>query len=144
MANIIIVLNVKYVIIVSTRVNQVEYVVNAQRTPVYRSPRLPDVAKSLFFCNSTCFRNHLLNGVCDNSKSCDTCGQWFIGPVLDHVFNLFYCSYCSKSVKPDHQCFIEMKKRSNGKSWRYVFCDFECTQKKSIFFAIVPVSEITC
>ena len=61
------------------------------------------------FRNSTCLRNHLSNGVCDNSKSCDTCGQWFIGPVLDHVCNLSYCTYCSKSVKPDHQCFIEVK-----------------------------------
>ena len=31
------------------------------------------------FRNSTCLRNHLENGGCDNSKSCDTCGQWFIG-----------------------------------------------------------------
>ena len=77
------------------------------------------------FRNSTCFRNH---GVCDNLKSCDPCGQWFIGPVLHHVCNISYCSYCSKSVKPDHQCFIEVKKRSNVKSWRFVFYDFKCTQ----------------
>ena len=62
------------------------------------------------FRNSTCY---LENGVCDNSKSCDTCGQWFIGQVLEHICNLSYCSYCSKSVKPDHQCFIEVKNRSN-------------------------------
>ena len=47
MANIIIVLNVKYVIIVSTLVNQLEYVVNAQRKTVNPSPHLPDVAKSV-------------------------------------------------------------------------------------------------
>ena len=41
------------------------------------------------------FRNHLANGVCDNSKSCDTCSEWLIGPVLDHVCNILYCSYCS-------------------------------------------------
>ena len=40
------------------------------------------------FRNSTCFRNHLSNCACDNSKSCDTCGQWFIGPVLDHVYHI--------------------------------------------------------
>ena len=61
------------------------------------------------FRNSICFRNHLSNGVCDNSKSCVPYGQWFIGPVLDHVCNISYCSFCSKSVKPDHQCFIEVK-----------------------------------
>ena len=61
------------------------------------------------FCNITCFRNHLSNVVCDNSKSSDPCGQWFIGPVLDNECNISYCSYCSKSVKPDHQCFIEVK-----------------------------------
>ena len=26
------------------------------------------------FRNDTCFINHLVNGVCDHSKSCDTCG----------------------------------------------------------------------
>ena len=51
------------------------------------------------FRNSTSFRNHLSNGVCHNSKSCDPCGQWFIGPVLNHVCNISYYSYCSKSVK---------------------------------------------
>ena len=40
-------------------------------------------------------KNHLANGVCDNSKSCDMCSEWFIGPVLDHVCNISYCSYCS-------------------------------------------------
>ena len=45
-----------------------------------------------------------------------------------HVCNLSYCSYSSKFVKPDHRCFIEVKKRSNVKSWKYVFYDFECTE----------------
>ena len=62
------------------------------------------------FRNSTCFRNHLENGVCDNSTSCDPCGQWFIRAVLDDVYNISYGSYCSQSVKPDHQCFIELKR----------------------------------
>ena len=82
------------------------------------------------------------NGVCDNSKSCDTCGQWFIGPVLDHVCNLSYCSYCSKSVKPDHQCFIEVKKRSNVKLWKYVFYDFECTKNTIDTETKRPVHEV--
>ena len=47
MAYSIIVLNVKYVIIVSTLVNQLEYVLNAQRKTVYHSPHLSDVAKSV-------------------------------------------------------------------------------------------------
>ena len=47
MAKIIIVWNVKYVIIVNTLVNQLEYVVNAQRKTVCPSPHLPDVAKSV-------------------------------------------------------------------------------------------------
>ena len=47
MAKRIIVLNVKYVIIVSTLVNQLEYVLNAQRKTVWPSPYLPDVAKSV-------------------------------------------------------------------------------------------------
>ena len=47
MVKIIIVLNVKYVILVSTLVNQIEYVVNAMRKLVFPSPHLPDVAKSV-------------------------------------------------------------------------------------------------
>ena len=47
MAKIIIVLNVKYVIIVSTLVNQLEYIVNTQRKTVCPSPHLPDVPKSV-------------------------------------------------------------------------------------------------
>ena len=94
MAYSIFVLNVKYVIIVDTFVNH--YVLNAPRKTVCPSPHLPDVAKIVWrFRNSTFFRNHLSNGVRDNSKSCDPCGQWFIGPVLDHVCNISYCSYCS-------------------------------------------------
>ena len=81
---------------------------------------LPTFAKCCRKCfdafrNSTCFRNHVANGVCDNSKSCDTYGKWFIGPVLDHVCNISYCSYCSKSVKRG-----PMSSRGDM---------FECTQK---------------
>ena len=41
------VLNVKYVIIVITPVNQLEYVLNAQRKTVCPSPHLPDVTASV-------------------------------------------------------------------------------------------------
>ena len=37
----------KYVILVGTLVNHIEYVVNAQRKTVNPSPHLPDVAKSV-------------------------------------------------------------------------------------------------
>ena len=54
-------------------------------------PTLTRCCKMCFspFRNSTCFRKHLANGVCDNSKSYDTCGQWFIGPVLDVVIVVY-------------------------------------------------------
>ena len=48
MVKSIIVLNVKYVIIVSTLVNHLDYVLNAQRKTVCPSPHLPDVAKSVW------------------------------------------------------------------------------------------------
>ena len=92
--------------------------------------------------NSTYFKKHLSNGVCDNSKLCDTCDQWSIGPALDHVCNILYCSYYSKSVKPEHQCFIEVKERSNVKSWRYDFDDFECTQNTIATETKRPVHEV--
>ena len=47
MVNIIIVLNVKYVILVSTLVSRLEFVVNAQGKTVCPSPHLPDVAKNV-------------------------------------------------------------------------------------------------
>ena len=47
MAKRIIVLNVKYVILESTIVHQLEYVVNAQRKTVCPSPHIPDVAKKV-------------------------------------------------------------------------------------------------
>ena len=62
--------------------------------------------------------------------------------LIDHVCNLSYCSYCSKSVKPDHQCFIEVKMRSNVKSWIYVFYDFECTQNMIDTETKRPVHEV--
>ena len=52
------------------------------------------------------------------------------------------CSYCSKSVKPDHQCFIEVKKRPNVKSWKYIFYDFECTQNTIDTETKRPVHEV--
>ena len=52
MANIVIVLNVKYVILVSTLVNRLEYVVNAQRQTVCPSP--PHKKCFASFHNSTC------------------------------------------------------------------------------------------
>ena len=47
MAYSIIVLNVKYVIILSTLVNQLEYVLNAQRKTICLSPHLTDVVCSI-------------------------------------------------------------------------------------------------
>ena len=47
MAKRIIVLNVKYVILVSTHVSRLEFVVYAQSKTVCPSPHLPDVAKSV-------------------------------------------------------------------------------------------------
>ena len=118
----IIVLNVKYVIIESTLVIQLEYLLNDQRTTVCPSAHLPDFAKSVLTLFEIVPVSEIIcqNCVCDNSKSCDTCSQWFIGPVLDHVCNISYCSYCSKAGKPDHQCFIDVKKRFNVKSWRFL------------------------
>ena len=41
-------------------------------------------------CISTCFKNHLANGVCDNSKSCDICGEWFIGDKCLITFAIYH------------------------------------------------------
>ena len=118
MAKIIIILNVKYVILVSTLVNQLEYVVNAHRKNCRPLPTFTRCFDS--FRNSTCFRNHLETVYVTIQSRVTHVASGFNGPVLEHACNLSYCSYCSKSVKPDHQCFIEVKKRSNVKSWKYV------------------------
>ena len=77
MAKRIIVLNVKYVIIGSTHVNQLEYVVNAQRQTVNPSPHLPDVAKSVLtlFAIVPVSENHLSNGVCQSQVTHVTSGS---------------------------------------------------------------------
>ena len=80
------------------------------------------------FRNSTCNRAHRENGVCQQAKSCDTCGRWFPGDVADHDCNSSYCSYCSKTVTSDHLCYLEVKQPSEVKRWKYIFYDLECTQ----------------
>ena len=118
MVKIVIVLNVKYVILVSTLVNRLEYVVNPQRKTVCPSPHLPHVAKSVLALFAivpvseitwktvyVTIQSHVTHVVSGSSVQC-----------LIYLCNLSYCSFCSKSDKPDHQCFIEVKKRSNVKS----------------------------
>ena len=85
MANIIIVLGVSYTS--KHTCKQVRICSKCSETNCQPLPIFTGCCKQCFgsFRNSTCFRNHLSNGVCDNSKSCDSCGQWFIGPVLEHV-----------------------------------------------------------
>ena len=80
------------------------------------------------FRNSKCYRKHKDNGVCASSRSCDTCGKWFVGEVNDHDCNAKYCVYCSKTVDGNHKCFITVKEKVPIENWRYVFYDFECTQ----------------
>ena len=80
------------------------------------------------FRNSTCFNNHRNNGVCTRASTCSTCGRWFNSKVPDHECNVQYCSYCSKRVKPDHCCFVDVKEPTEIKSWKYIFYDFESTQ----------------
>ena len=83
MAKIIIVLNVKHVILVSTLVYQLEYVVNAQRQTVNPSPYLPDVAKSVLAlfaivpvseitCQTVCvtIQSHVTHVVSGSSVQC--------------------------------------------------------------------------
>ena len=74
----------KYVIIVCTLVNQLEYVVNAQIKNVCPFPHFPDFVKSVLTYFAIVHVSEIdCQTVYDNSKSCDTCGQWFTGPVLD-------------------------------------------------------------
>ena len=129
MAKIIIVLNVKYVILVSTLVNPLEYVVNAQRQTVNPSPHLPDVAKSVLALFAIVPVSEITSQtVCVTIQSHVT-HEASGSSVLEHVCNLSYCSYCSKAVKPDHQCFIEVKK-SNVKSGKYVFHDLSVLETR--------------
>ena len=80
------------------------------------------------FRNSICFKNHKQNEVCARATSCEKCGHWFAGPISNHICESFYCTYCNKEVIRNHECFVEVEKKIENKSWRYVFYDFECTQ----------------
>ena len=100
MANIIIVLNVKYVIIVSTHVIQLKYVVNVQRKTVSPSSHLPDVAKSGLA---------LFAIVPVSEITCQTVYATIQSHVI-HVDSGPSVQCLITYVKPDHQCFIEVKK----------------------------------
>ena len=86
---------------------------------------------------------------CKPVRICSKCSEKNCLPLLTFTrcckkcFGAFPNSTClRKSVKPDHQCFIEVKKRSNVKSWRYVFYDFECTQNTIDTETKRPVHEV--
>ena len=78
---------------------------------------------------SICFKNHKQNEVCARATSCEKCGHWFAGPISNQICESFYCTYCNKEVIRNHECFVEVEKKIENKPWRYVFYDFECTQK---------------
>ena len=68
---------------------------------------------------------------------------------VTHVVNgssvqclITYAIYHIVENLSDHQCFIEVKKRSNVKSWRYNFYDLECTQNTIDTETKRPVHEV--
>ena len=96
------------------------------------SPHLPDVAKSVL----------ALFAIVPVAEI--TCQTVYV-PIQSHATHVASGSadrYCSKFVKPDHQCFIEMKKRFNVKSRRYVFYEFESTQNTIDTETKRPVHEV--
>ena len=98
--------------------------------PIDNVPSYTRFCKECFgvFRNSICFKNHKQNEVCARATSCVKCGHWFAGPISNHICESFYCTYCMKEVIRNHECFVEVEKKIENKSWRYVFYDFECTQ----------------
>ena len=92
--------------------------------------------------NSTCFENHITNDICSVAESCDNCGQWYSGSLANHECNTTYCCYCHKEQKIDHKCFIEVQKKIEIKSWKYIFYDFECTQNTIDPVTGRPVHEV--
>ena len=73
------------------------------------------------FRNSTCFKNHKQNVVCARATSCEKCGHWLAGPISNHICESFYCTYYNKEVIRNHGCSVEVEKKIENKSWRYVF-----------------------
>ena len=124
MAIIILVLNVKYVILVSTLVNRLEYVVNAQSQTVCPSPHLPYVAKSVLAlfaivpvseitCQTVCvtIQSHVTHVASVLSVQClNTYVIYHIAVIVQNLSNQITSVLL--------RCFIE---RSNVKSWKYVF-----------------------
>ena len=112
-----------------THLLDAKYGWNAQKKNSRNRPSYTRFCTDCFwaFRNSTCYNNHTANNVCINSESCANCGRWFVGPVSEHRCHTTYCSYCSKIVKADHKCYVEVMKKKETKTLRYVFYDFECT-----------------
>ena len=89
------------------------YIMCKEKTCPYK-PSYTRLCKECFgvFRNSTCFKNHKQNEVCARATSCEKCGHWFAGPISNHIYESFYCTYCNKEVIHNHECFVEVEKRS--------------------------------
>ncbi len=80
------------------------------------------------FNNPECYDDHVTNSVCEQSKSCEGCGRWFMGPVEVHECHGVVCGYCSKYHPIGNECFITPSLRVSKPKFRYVFYDFETYQ----------------
>ena len=108
------------------------------------SPHLPDVAKNVLVLFAIVHVSEITwktVGVTIQSHVTPAASGSSVQCLITYAINPIV-SYCSKSVKPDHQSFIEVNTRSNVKSWKYVFYDFECTQNTIDTETKRPVHEV--
>ena len=99
----------------------------------------------MFWCiaQQYMFQPSQQNEVCVCATSCEKCGHWFAGAVSNHICESFYCIYCNTEVILNHECFVEVEKKIEINSWRYVFYDFECTQNTLDVETDRPVNKVS-
>ena len=86
------------------------------------------------FRNPECKQDHLSNGICGVSVTCNNCGEWFSEQqqLEKHQCGGVTCCYCQKIHAAGDGCFITPSISNQKDTWRYLFYDMETYQDVSM------------
>uniref|UniRef100_A0A914KUV5 DNA-directed DNA polymerase n=1 Tax=Meloidogyne incognita TaxID=6306 RepID=A0A914KUV5_MELIC len=102
------------------------------------------------FNNNDCYKQHLNNGFCKNSKKCNKCGV--IWNVYDntrkgrkgHVCNEKYCSTCNEFHDLKRGCYIKALEPKQFEPYLIIAFDFETTQLSAIHEPNFIAAKVSC
>lgn len=109
--------------------------------PDYPCPKFIGYYKNCHGCtktfrNNECYREHLANGFCKDSKCCQKCGEiWRVSLNCrngrkGHVCGEKHCKTCNDYHNPERGCYIRAINPQDYKPARFVAFDLETTQNK--------------